>query len=79
MSDLPKGWMIQEVWVALTYRHELMYQVYVWAKRPVKAHWWSRSKVRTGWFPYGVPCYTYAKAEQLAKMTAENWPGGKHG
>lgn len=70
-SEVPKGWMVMEEWVPMTYHHELMYQPYVWTTRAVKKHWWSLSEHRTGWFPYGTPFPTYAAAVEFARRTQE--------
>lgn len=69
MKDLPAGWAIMETWVPLTYRHELMFQPYVWTTRDVKDHWWSRAKRRTGWFPYGGRWSTYDRAAEFIEVT----------
>lgn len=72
MTKLPDGWMIKETQVELAKGgSELVYQVYFWATRTLKKHWWSRPKKKTGWFPYGVPCYNYETAVKLINMVDE--------
>lgn len=71
MNDLPKGWMIAEVWMPMYYHHERMFQAYQWASKMVKPHWWSRAVKRTGWFPYGAPRNTLEDCELLIRKTDE--------